>query len=382
VARRAEQTMKRELMRPELDDKTFIKFNYWDGGRKGLLSGEALYLDVKRMEMAYHEHNRREYELTKHVSLLQVDPLALIQLRATGRCTVRLPEMLFDMDGPGHYFRRIKSVAMSLPCVTGPYVGVNCKLTLVKSSIRTTPILRDGEYAREGAEDDRFSDYFGSLQSIVTSSGQNDSGLFETNLRDERYLPFENSGVISEWLLELPANPGKGEPTQFDYDTISDVILHLRYTAREGGTPLRNAAMEQIGKLIEAGEAAGSTRLFSVRHEFPAEWHRFKTQTPPPGQRHELALTLKAEHYPFWAQGRLKSVSQVHLLVRHEKEQEEIKVFDTANKEYTLSKDTSLGNLLVGPVTNALQKPADSLTLYFDDAQLGDLWIAVTWKSS
>jgi hypothetical protein len=311
-----------------------------------------------------------------------VDPLALIQLRATGRCTVRLPEMLFDMDGPGHYFRRIKSVAMSLPCVTGPYVGVNCKLTLVKSSIRTTPILRDGEYAREGAEDDRFSDYFGSLQSIVTSSGQNDSGLFETNLRDERYLPFENSGVISEWLLELPANPGKGEPTQFDYDTISDVILHLRYTAREGGTPLRNAAMEQIGKLIEAGEAAGSTRLFSVRHEFPAEWHRFKTQTPPPGQRHELALTLKAEHYPFWAQGRLKSVSQVHLLVRHEKEQEEIKVFDTANKEYTLSKDTSLGNLLVGPVTNALQKPADSLTLYFDDAQLGDLWIAVTWKSS
>jgi len=114
VARRAEQTMKRDLMRPELDSQTLVKFNYWDGGRKGLLSGEALYLGVKRMEMAYHEHNLREYELTKHVSLLQVDPLALISLCATGRCTVRLPEALFDLDGPGHDFRRIKTASLTL----------------------------------------------------------------------------------------------------------------------------------------------------------------------------------------------------------------------------------------------------------------------------
>ena len=75
------------------------------------------------------------------------------------------------MDGPGHYFRRIKTVAVSIPCVTGPYASVNCTLTLLKSSIRKTPVLGDG-YAREDAEDDRFSDYFGSLQSIVTSSAR------------------------------------------------------------------------------------------------------------------------------------------------------------------------------------------------------------------
>jgi hypothetical protein len=270
--------------------------------------------------------------------------------------------------------------------VTGPYVGVNCKLTLVKSSIRTTPILRDGKYARQGADDDRFSDYFGSLQSIVTSSGQNDSGLFETNLRDERYLPFENSGVISEWQLELPANPGKGEPTQFDYDTISDVILHLRYTAREGGTRLRDAAMNRIKELIEAGEAAGSTRLFSVRHEFPAEWHRFKTQTPLQGQRHELALTLKAEHYPFWAQGRLKNagVTRVDLLVRSENGQGQIIVSSNPQDSngLTLVKDASLGNLLVGKLDKIRlpKQPVGSLTLYFNNNQLSDLWIAVTWS--
>ena len=52
-------------------------------------------------------------------------------------------------------------------------------------------------FARDGVEDDHFSDYLGSLQSIITSSAQNESKLFETNLRDERYLPFVNSGVVS-----------------------------------------------------------------------------------------------------------------------------------------------------------------------------------------
>ena len=111
IAKKAERALQHELGDPEL---SYLQFGYL-AGKEGLLAGEKLYLDIKRMEMAYHELNQREYELTKHVSLLQVDPLALMQLRATGRCTVRLPESLFDMDGPGHYFRRIKTVAVSIP---------------------------------------------------------------------------------------------------------------------------------------------------------------------------------------------------------------------------------------------------------------------------
>src|SRR5207302_7316139 len=92
IARKAEQTMKRELMRPELDATSFIQFNYWDTGHRGLLSGEALYLDIKRMEMAYHDNNKRELELTRDVSLRQLDPLALISLQITGSCTIDVPE--------------------------------------------------------------------------------------------------------------------------------------------------------------------------------------------------------------------------------------------------------------------------------------------------
>jgi hypothetical protein len=50
VAKRAEQTLKHELMRPEFDELDIIKFGYWNGARKGLLAGETLSLDVKRLE--------------------------------------------------------------------------------------------------------------------------------------------------------------------------------------------------------------------------------------------------------------------------------------------------------------------------------------------
>ena len=89
--------------------------------------------------------------------------------------------------------------------MTGPYTSVNCTLSLLKSSLRKSPLLSDDEYARQGSEDERFVDYFGTIQSIVTSSGNNDSGLFETNLRDERFLPFEGAGAESTWKLDLPA---------------------------------------------------------------------------------------------------------------------------------------------------------------------------------
>ena len=36
-------------------------------------------------------------------------------------------------------------------------------------------------------------DYIGAVQSIVTSTAQNDSDMFEINPRDERFLPFELS---------------------------------------------------------------------------------------------------------------------------------------------------------------------------------------------
>src|SRR5206468_47042 len=129
----------------------------------------------------------------KHVSVLALDAIALIQLKETGTCFLSLPEALFDLDCPGHYLRRLKSVGVTIPCVAGPYTGVNCTLTLLRSRIRASSDA-SGSYPHFDGEDRRFIEQAGAIESIVTSSGQNDSGLFETNLRDERYLPFEGAG--------------------------------------------------------------------------------------------------------------------------------------------------------------------------------------------
>jgi hypothetical protein len=286
--------------------------------------------------------------------------------------------------------RRIKIVSLSTPSVTAPYTTVNCTLTLLLSSVRPGNMLLGGKYTRQD-EDPRFIDISGAIQSIVTSSAQNNSGLFETNLRDERYLPFENSGVDSEWQLELPANPSQNDPTQFDYSTIADVILHIRYTARDAGAQLRAAALQQIKDLIDAAQAAGSVRLFSMRHEFPTEWAKFTAQTPGANQRHELALTLRPEHYPFWSQGRLNSVVRVDLFAQSADDPAPatITVADRADKtdagtqKDTLTKVPSLNDLLVGKLTNVAlpAQPTGEHKLYSEDAKLSDLWIAVTWSA-
>ncbi|HYV03016.1 MAG TPA: neuraminidase-like domain-containing protein [Blastocatellia bacterium] len=290
VAKRSERAFRFEL---GLEDSSFIQFGYWDSLKKGLLAGERLSHDLKRMEITYLDQNKREYELTKHISIALLDPVALIKLKETGQCFVSLEEPLFDMDYSGHYMRRIKSVALTIPCVTGPYTSVNCTLTLLKNSVRAKTGLSP-EYNRDEGDstnpDLRFRDSVGAIQSIATSSAQNDSGLFELNFRDERYLPFEGAGAISTWRIELPK-----ETNRFDFNTISDVIIHMKYTARDGGEALKKVALESVNQ--KASEAGARARLFSARHEFPSEWNRFlhPGESDPP----MLRLNLTADKFPF-----------------------------------------------------------------------------------
>jgi hypothetical protein len=123
------------------------------------------------MEMAYHDNDSRELELTCHVSLRQLDPLALLTLKSTSTCTVTFSRWLYDQHCPGHDLRRIKSVPLSIPSVVGPYSSINCTLSLLRSSMRKSPTLTDGEYARQGADDDRFVDYIGAVQTIYAGAG-------------------------------------------------------------------------------------------------------------------------------------------------------------------------------------------------------------------
>ena len=370
VARKAERALQHELGDPQL---RYVQDSYM-AGDDSLLAGERLYLDIRRMEVAYHDLNRREYELTKQVSLLQVDPKALMELRTNGKCTFSLPEELYDLDGSGHYFRRIKSVALTVAGVTGPYTGVNATLTLLRSSIRRTPRLvgASGVYER-GPDDDRFSDSFGSLDSIVTSTGVNDAGLFETNLRDERLLPFEGHGAVSTWQLTLP-----DDVRQFDYDTIADVVLHVRYTAREGGDQLAAAAVANLKRCFVDATAVGSVRLFSVPREFPTEWAKFKATPPAADGTATLALELRKEHYPFWSAGRLELVKALDLYARTTNATLAVSSDQAAQPDPFI--DTPLRGLRGCHFEHIpLPAPVGTFEVKLNDNSIDELWLVVTW---
>jgi hypothetical protein len=313
LARQAEYCFRYERL-PEVLTP-FVTMDYWDDIRKGLMAAEKLQQDLRRLERTYLEQNRREFEITRHISLSELDPVALIRLREEGSCFFHLPEAVFDADHPGHYLRRIKTLSLSIPCISGPYTSINGRFSLERSAIRVSTSVDNGYRRIDSPETDpRFLDVnAGSgnfplpneMTTIVTSGGQADAGLFEANLRDERYLPFEGAGAISTWRLELPKKTNR-----FDPATISDVALHLRYTARDGGSALRGAAWEAtfdesaptIGS-IPPGETLAAprwlVRLFSVRHDFPDAWHRWLHPADPHPEL-VLDLDLSRNRFPYY----------------------------------------------------------------------------------
>ncbi|WP_212004534.1 neuraminidase-like domain-containing protein [Chitinophaga sp. HK235] len=314
LAKRTEKCFRYEL---GLSSSNYIQFGYWDNLRKGLLCGESLHHDLKRLETAYYEQNRRTYELRKHISLSLLDPVALLQLKQKGECFITIPETLFDMDYPGHYFRRIKAVSLSIPCITGPFTTIACTLTLTGNGLRKdTSLSARGKYARDyTVTDPRFRDEITAVQSIAVSHAQQDSGLFEVNFGDERYLPFEGAGAVSTWHIQL-----NKDFRQFDFNTLTDVVLHMNYTAREGGEAFKQQVVselkQQLNEMALAENRKGMFRVFDIQQEFPEKWYRFLYPASNDSDQ-ELVLDDLAARLPYFTRSfQQKKVSRIELVAR------------------------------------------------------------------
>ena len=288
----------------------------WDSLHEGLMAGERLSAALRQMEKAYLDENVREYELTKQISLRLHFPAAFLQLRTTGCCEIEIPEWMFDMDFPGHYMRRIKSVSLTIPCVTGPYTGVHCRLTLLGSSTRVDPRLStpphecccpkeccescndDERLAHEYAacpDDPRIVRQFGAREAVATSTGQNDAGLFTLDFNDPRYLPFEYAGGASTWRIELPA-----ANNYWDTSAQTDCLMRLGIMSREGGPLLRKAA-----EAAARGRLPGDGwRLIDVRHELPDAWQRLQDCEESDSGESRIDVRLERRMFPFVPGGR------------------------------------------------------------------------------
>jgi hypothetical protein len=189
----------------------------------------------------------------------------------------------------------------------------------LKNTIRiNTSATDDYEHKNEEGlwtDDKRFRSSIVPVTSIATSSGQNDAGMFEFSFRDERYLPFEGAGAISDWQIELSTTK---ELRQFDYSTISDVILHLKYTARESGGLFKEKATTYIKNFLMNMAGLSNQplmRMFSMKHDFPTDWHKFLNPATVAGDQ-ILSFTLGKERFPFFAQNRTIKVMKIDMFAK------------------------------------------------------------------
>ncbi|WP_044282833.1 Tc toxin subunit A-related protein [Candidatus Amoebophilus asiaticus] len=161
--------------------ETFIHAGSWNDLYHGLVAGEALQLDLQRMEKAYMDQDERKLEIEKTISLAQLDPNALQSLKDTGSCTFDLAERDFDYDYLGHYCRQIKSIAISLPALLGPYQNIHATLTqttnktLLQADIKGAEYLLDGKDIEQPKSDVLRVDVRANQQ-VAISRGLNDSG--------------------------------------------------------------------------------------------------------------------------------------------------------------------------------------------------------------
>jgi hypothetical protein len=172
--------------------------------------------------------------------------------------------------------------------------------------------MLSGTYKEAPGSDTRFVYNVGNIQSVATSTCQADSGLFEVNFHDERYLPFEGTGVLGTWLLELP-----DILPQFDYNTIRDVILHIRYTAREGGstlrTPVEQGQVDALNSLVHdaAEKHNGLFQAYLLAQQFPQEWYQLLSAK-------KTTLTITEAHLPFFTKNRSPIIMEVIWFARLE----------------------------------------------------------------
>lgn len=260
-------------------DTRFISASAWVDNRYGLTAGDALKLGLLQMESAFLVRHERRLEITKTLSLKELlkhyDPNAglapdaatgwdavLETLRDKGEIDFQLKSSTFDADYPGHYLRQLVRMSVSLPVVLKPYQDVHATLSQQTSTYLLKPQLGNvkalyqqaGELP-DGGDDDIRQDQLvtnpRANQQIGLSTGVDDHGMFQLDFGDERYFPFEGTGAISRWTLSFPHHDSDDQQAMLD--TLTDVILHIRYLAVDGGKAFA-AEVEALVAAVEEGE--------------------------------------------------------------------------------------------------------------------------------
>jgi len=222
------------------DNTVYIKPGAWDDQYQGLLAGEHLTLSLQRLEQAWMERDVRVMEIERTLALssltgeVSLSELIADALDATSRpfagldvsyqenilrlafvlSDAKLMEDYPDNMGVGE-IRRIKSIAVTLPALLGPFEDIRAVLGYTGGAASS---LAEG------------------CTAVAISRGLADSGQFILDFHDGRYLPFEGIPIGDGGTFALSFPNTEGHSQEEMLRSITDVILHIRYTARSSAS--------------------------------------------------------------------------------------------------------------------------------------------------
>lgn len=211
----------------------------WNDLYQGLLAGEDLMLNLQKMENIWLIEDQRALEVERTVSLAEIyQKSANFNLSekvadyASGGVTeevadgngvsikddilsasIKIADLALAGDYPAHMQlgekRRIKQISVTLPALLGPYQDVQATLSY----------------------DGNSSGLANGCTAMAISRGMNDSGQFQLDFNDGKYLPFEGIDISDQGALVLRF-PNATTRQQGLLQSLSDIILHIRYTIR------------------------------------------------------------------------------------------------------------------------------------------------------
>ena len=269
--------------------RAFIGTDYWKAPQgspntappadtKGMTGAELLAQDLLQLDQYAFSTDERRLNLSQTFSLAQLLPTDFLQFRQTGQLSFATPMSWFDQDFPGHYQRLIRQVRLSLVALVPPDRGIRATLSTTGISRVTTP------------------DAFGSFTDVVlrrepgtvsVTSPLSATGVFELDMQPDMLLPFEGSGVDTQWQFSLPqaANP-------FDFSSIADLLVQIDYTA------LADADYSTlVTRRLNANLDRNSDCVFSLARDFPDQWYELNNPDPAAIGR-ATTLTLARNDFP------------------------------------------------------------------------------------
>jgi hypothetical protein len=267
----------------------YIQDDYWDApsedmlsitstsgktkDRRGLTGSARLLQDLYQLDQYAFETDKRKLQLTKTISLAALAPIEFQRFRETGVLDFKTTMEQFDRDFPGHYLRLIKRVRTSVIALIPPTQGIRATLSTTGLS---RAVISGTVFQKVNVKRDP--------ELVALSSPRDATGLFELKQQSEMLLPFEGLGVDTSWEFRLPK-----PANQFDYSTITDVLITVDYTALND-TNYRQQVLPTLSSKLSAD------RPFSFCHEFADAWYDLHN---PDQTKKPMVVTFKTRKEDF-----------------------------------------------------------------------------------